>query len=50
MLDAKRDVSKENVSPAWQRYQKTFRLTEHDPRPILAITVTNTTTEPQESR
>lgn len=47
MLDAKRDVNKENFSPTWQRYDKMFRLTEDDPKPILAITVTNTTTDPQ---
>lgn len=47
ILDAKRDVSKENFSPTWQRYHKMFKLTEDDPTPILAITVTNTITEPQ---
>lgn len=50
MLDAKRDVSKGNVPPAWQRDQKVFRLTEHDPRPIRAVAVGNTTTEAQDTR
>lgn len=50
MLDANRDVSKENFSPIWQRHHKMFRLTGDDPKPIPEITVINTTTGPQNKR
>lgn len=44
-LDAKSHVSKN--SPTLQRHYTMFRLPDDDPKPILAITVANTTTDPQ---